>query len=179
MWRSALLRHQATLIGEHDRTWSISSQLWNAEMWWNADNQFLIISHCSCRLKGIQGLSRYRLMQRAIGDMSLLQKIDADVGRHRKKKWCTQSHQNSLLFDAVCHLTGTLGNLHSEARGYWKLFSKGIITSKFWNSAKRLALVHSAYNTLQSIITNSCHPMVHSNFNTHMAKLCRMCSQWL
>eukprot|EP00438_Fugacium_kawagutii_P024916 Skav236064 [mRNA] locus=scaffold2566:238081:240385:+ [translate_table: standard] len=37
-------------------------------------------------------------MQRAIGDMSLLQKIDAD------------------------------------ARGYWKLFSKGIITSKFWNS---------------------------------------------
>ena len=100
-------------------------------------------------------------------------------GEAQKKKWSTQSHQNSLLFDAVCHLTGTLGNLHSEARGYWKLFSKGIITSKFWNSAKRLALVHSAYNTLQSIITNSCHPMVHSNFNTHMAKLCRMCSQWL
>mmetsp|Transcript_41325 Transcript_41325/g.76910 ORF Transcript_41325/g.76910 Transcript_41325/m.76910 type:complete len:315 (+) Transcript_41325:91-1035(+) len=43
-------------------------------------------------------LLKYRLMQRAIGDMSLLQKIDAD------------------------------------ARGYWKLFSKGIITSKFWNS---------------------------------------------
>ncbi|CAJ1333216.1 unnamed protein product [Effrenium voratum] len=41
---------------------------------------------------------KYRLMQRAIGAMSLLQKIDAD------------------------------------ARGYWKLFSKGIITSKFWNS---------------------------------------------
>eukprot|EP00930_Biecheleria_cincta_P098265 TRINITY_DN8993_c0_g1_i1.p1 TRINITY_DN8993_c0_g1~~TRINITY_DN8993_c0_g1_i1.p1 ORF type:complete len:348 (-),score=88.16 TRINITY_DN8993_c0_g1_i1:12-1055(-) len=41
---------------------------------------------------------KYRLMQRAIGDMSLLQKIDTD------------------------------------ARGYWKLFTKGIITSKFWNS---------------------------------------------
>lgn len=41
---------------------------------------------------------KYRLMQRAIGDMSILQKIDTD------------------------------------ARGYWKLFTKGIITSKFWNS---------------------------------------------
>lgn len=100
-------------------------------------------------------------------------------------RWCgeaqnKQTHTESSKFIAVwcCLLKGTLGNLHSEARGYWKLFSKGIITSKFWNSAKRLALVHSAYNTLQSIITNSCHPMVHSNFNTHMAKLCWMCSQW-
>mmetsp|Transcript_23837 Transcript_23837/g.42614 ORF Transcript_23837/g.42614 Transcript_23837/m.42614 type:complete len:335 (+) Transcript_23837:120-1124(+) len=41
---------------------------------------------------------KYRLMQRAIGDMSSLRKIDAD------------------------------------ARGYWKLFSKGIVSSKFWNS---------------------------------------------
>jgi len=46
----------------------------------------------------VKDMLKYRLMQRAIGDMSLLQKIDAD------------------------------------ARGYWKLFSKGIITSKFWNS---------------------------------------------
>jgi len=41
---------------------------------------------------------KYQLMQRAIGDMAALQKIDAD------------------------------------ARGYWRLFSKGVITSKFWNS---------------------------------------------
>lgn len=41
---------------------------------------------------------KYRLMQRAIEDMSCLQKIDAD------------------------------------ARGYWRLFSKGIITKTFWSS---------------------------------------------
>mmetsp|Transcript_29786 Transcript_29786/g.67475 ORF Transcript_29786/g.67475 Transcript_29786/m.67475 type:complete len:328 (+) Transcript_29786:70-1053(+) len=41
---------------------------------------------------------KYRLMQRAIGDMAALQKIDGD------------------------------------ARGYWRLFSKGVITRKFWNS---------------------------------------------
>mmetsp|Transcript_70904 Transcript_70904/g.154037 ORF Transcript_70904/g.154037 Transcript_70904/m.154037 type:complete len:318 (+) Transcript_70904:117-1070(+) len=41
---------------------------------------------------------KYRLMQRAIGDMAALQKIDAD------------------------------------ARGYWRLFSKGFITKKFWDS---------------------------------------------
>mmetsp|Transcript_119554 Transcript_119554/g.385988 ORF Transcript_119554/g.385988 Transcript_119554/m.385988 type:complete len:308 (-) Transcript_119554:218-1141(-) len=41
---------------------------------------------------------KYRLMQRAIGDMAALQKIDVD------------------------------------ARGYWRLFSKGVITRKFWNS---------------------------------------------
>jgi len=41
---------------------------------------------------------KYRLMQRAIGDMAALQKIDAD------------------------------------ARGYWRLFSKGMITRAFWNS---------------------------------------------
>lgn len=41
---------------------------------------------------------KYRLMQRAIGDMAALQKIDAD------------------------------------ARGYWRLFSKGIISKTFWNS---------------------------------------------
>ncbi|CAK9082737.1 unnamed protein product [Durusdinium trenchii] len=52
-----------------------------------------------CKLPAhAKDMLKYRLMQRAIGDMSLLQKIDAD------------------------------------ARGYWKLFSKGIITSKFWNS---------------------------------------------
>jgi len=43
-------------------------------------------------------LLKYSLMQRAIGDMSCLQKIDAD------------------------------------ARGYWRLFSKGIISKKFWDS---------------------------------------------
>jgi hypothetical protein len=41
---------------------------------------------------------KYRLMQRAIEDMSCLQKIDSD------------------------------------ARGYWRLFSKGIITKRFWSS---------------------------------------------
>lgn len=41
---------------------------------------------------------KYRLMQRAIGDMAALQKIDAD------------------------------------ARGYWRLFSKGMITRALWNS---------------------------------------------
>lgn len=41
---------------------------------------------------------KYRLMQRAIGDMASLQKIDAD------------------------------------ARGYWRLFCKGMITRTFWNS---------------------------------------------
>jgi len=41
---------------------------------------------------------KFRLMQRAIGDMAALQKVDAD------------------------------------ARGYWRLFSKGVITRKFWNS---------------------------------------------
>lgn len=41
---------------------------------------------------------KYRLMQRAIGDMASLQKIDAD------------------------------------ARGYWRLFTKGVITRRFWNS---------------------------------------------
>lgn len=41
---------------------------------------------------------KYRLMQRAIGDMAALQKIDAD------------------------------------ARGYWRLFSKGMITRTFWES---------------------------------------------
>jgi len=41
---------------------------------------------------------KYRLMQRAIGDMAALQKIDCD------------------------------------ARGYWRLFSKGIVPRKFWNS---------------------------------------------
>jgi len=41
---------------------------------------------------------KYRLMQRAIGDMAALQKIDAD------------------------------------ARGYWRLFSKGMITHTFWKS---------------------------------------------
>mmetsp|Transcript_137185 Transcript_137185/g.382656 ORF Transcript_137185/g.382656 Transcript_137185/m.382656 type:complete len:326 (-) Transcript_137185:125-1102(-) len=41
---------------------------------------------------------KYRLMQRAIGGMAALQKIDGD------------------------------------ARGYWRLFSKGVITRKFWNS---------------------------------------------
>mmetsp|Transcript_133453 Transcript_133453/g.333143 ORF Transcript_133453/g.333143 Transcript_133453/m.333143 type:complete len:346 (-) Transcript_133453:52-1089(-) len=41
---------------------------------------------------------KYRLMQRAIGDMAALRKIDAD------------------------------------ARGYWRLFSKGMITRTFWNS---------------------------------------------
>lgn len=41
---------------------------------------------------------KYKLMQRAIGDMAALQKIDAD------------------------------------ARGYWRLFSKNIVTLKFWNS---------------------------------------------
>eukprot|EP00931_Biecheleriopsis_adriatica_P049004 TRINITY_DN28336_c0_g1_i1.p1 TRINITY_DN28336_c0_g1~~TRINITY_DN28336_c0_g1_i1.p1 ORF type:complete len:326 (+),score=77.61 TRINITY_DN28336_c0_g1_i1:104-1081(+) len=52
-----------------------------------------------CKLPAqAKDMLKYRLMQRAIGDMSLLQKIDAD------------------------------------ARGYWKLFSKGIVTSKFWNS---------------------------------------------
>lgn len=43
-------------------------------------------------------LLKYYLMQRAIGDMAALRKIDAD------------------------------------ARGYWKLFSKGIVTQRFWNS---------------------------------------------
>jgi len=41
---------------------------------------------------------KYRLMQRAIGDMASLKKIDED------------------------------------ARGYWRLFCKGVITRKFWNS---------------------------------------------
>eukprot|EP00928_Gymnodinium_smaydae_P017960 TRINITY_DN16846_c0_g3_i1.p1 TRINITY_DN16846_c0_g3~~TRINITY_DN16846_c0_g3_i1.p1 ORF type:complete len:342 (-),score=70.51 TRINITY_DN16846_c0_g3_i1:201-1226(-) len=41
---------------------------------------------------------KYRLMQRAIGDMASLQKIDID------------------------------------ARGFWKLFSKGIVTKQFWSS---------------------------------------------
>lgn len=41
---------------------------------------------------------KYRLMQRAIGDMAALQKIDID------------------------------------ARGFWRLFSKGIVTKQFWNS---------------------------------------------
>jgi len=41
---------------------------------------------------------KYALMQRAIGDMAALQKVDSD------------------------------------ARGYWRLFSKGIISSAFWNS---------------------------------------------
>lgn len=41
---------------------------------------------------------KYRLMQRAIGDMASLQKIDAD------------------------------------ARGYWRLFCKGVVTRKFWQS---------------------------------------------
>lgn len=41
---------------------------------------------------------KYGLMQRAIGDMATLQKIDVD------------------------------------ARGYWRLFSKGMITRPFWNS---------------------------------------------
>jgi len=45
---------------------------------------------------------KYRLMQRAIGDMASLQKIDAD------------------------------------ARGYWKLFCKGMITRTFWNSVVEL-----------------------------------------
>lgn len=43
-------------------------------------------------------LLKYYLMQRAIGDMSLLRKIDGDT------------------------------------RGYWKLFSKGIVTQRFWTS---------------------------------------------
>lgn len=41
---------------------------------------------------------KYRLMQRAIGDMAALQKMDID------------------------------------ARGYWRLFSKGVISRTFWNS---------------------------------------------
>lgn len=41
---------------------------------------------------------KYRLMQRAIGDMAALRKIDAD------------------------------------ARGYWRLFSKGMVTKTFWQS---------------------------------------------
>lgn len=41
---------------------------------------------------------KYRLMQRAIGDMAALRKVDGD------------------------------------SRGYWRLFSKGVVTRKFWNS---------------------------------------------
>ena len=74
-------------------------------------------------LQGVKGgfvdLDRYRLMQRAIGDMSLLQKIDADVSL------------SSTGSDAVARRA----DAGAQARGYWKLFSKGIITSKFWNSA--------------------------------------------
>jgi len=44
---------------------------------------------------------KYRLMQRAIGDMAVLQKIDVD------------------------------------ARGYWRLFSKGMVTKQFWDSVVR------------------------------------------
>jgi len=43
-------------------------------------------------------LLKYRLMQRAIGDVAAFHKVEAD------------------------------------ARGYWKLFSKGLITRRFWNS---------------------------------------------
>ena len=44
-----------------------------------------------------EGFPRYRLMQRAIGDMSLLQKIDADAGS------LTMSYQHPLphLFEVV------------------------------------------------------------------------------
>eukprot|EP00933_Yihiella_yeosuensis_P050311 TRINITY_DN48099_c0_g1_i1.p1 TRINITY_DN48099_c0_g1~~TRINITY_DN48099_c0_g1_i1.p1 ORF type:complete len:363 (-),score=94.24 TRINITY_DN48099_c0_g1_i1:120-1127(-) len=45
---------------------------------------------------------KYRLMQRAIGVVSVLKEVDGD------------------------------------ARGYWKLFSKGIVTSKFWNSVQEV-----------------------------------------
>jgi len=44
---------------------------------------------------------KYRLMQRAVGDMSALRKIDGD------------------------------------ARGYWRLFTKGIITTQFWESVQK------------------------------------------
>lgn len=46
----------------------------------------------------VKDMLKYRLMQRAIGDMAALRKIDAD------------------------------------ARGYWRLFSKGMITRTFWES---------------------------------------------
>ena len=80
-----------------------------------------------------RGLSRYRLMQRAIGDMSLLQKIDADVGAPPR------SFDRSCVCIFSCIEMATLKRAQcSEARGYWKLFSKGIITSKFWNSVHSL-----------------------------------------
>lgn len=44
---------------------------------------------------------KYFLMQRVIGDVAAMQKVDSD------------------------------------ARGYWRLFSKGMITTKFWNSVKK------------------------------------------
>jgi len=54
-----------------------------------------------------------RLMQRAIGDMAALQKIDSD------------------------------------ARGYWKLFSKGIVTRKFWTSV--MDAEHDLSQELESV----------------------------
>lgn len=45
---------------------------------------------------------KYRLMQRAIGDMAALQRVDAD------------------------------------ARGYWRLFSKGVVTKTFWDSVVKV-----------------------------------------
>ena len=113
-------------------------------------------------------------MQRAIGDMSLLQKIDADaaplvvdfcrcVRGHLVRlvsNWKSTSNifkwrlvRERALFGSptpcpcpyrrLCNarkkyetesLPTELAELVFEARGYWKLFSKGIISSKFWKS---------------------------------------------
>ncbi len=55
---------------------------WNSDMTWTCE---------------AEGFPRYRLMQRAIGDMSLLQKIDADAGSLTR----SYKHPSPHVFEAV------------------------------------------------------------------------------